>query len=107
MVDVEDRGRELEVVPPDGLHPLASVGDVGRRLRNPAETPVELRADELPELLRAVRRRDVARRSNVAVRLVVGGGRRPEDRNGLDLARLRAPVLAHRRASHFIRRFAD
>ena len=36
----------------------------------------------------------MARRSDVAVRLVVGGGRRPEDRGGLDLARLRAPVLA-------------
>ena len=107
VVDVEDRGREREVVPPDGLQPLASVGDVERRLRNLAETPVELRADDLPELLRAVRRRDVARRADVAVRLVVRRRRRPEDRGSLDLARLRAPVLAHRRASHFIRRFRD
>ena len=71
VVDVEDRGREREVVPPDGLQPPASVGDVERRLRDLAEAPVELRADELAELLRAVRRRDVCRRVEIAVWFVV------------------------------------
>ena len=94
MVDVEDFDGEGEVAFVDGVKPLAAVGDVEDRFRKRLEASVELGPHVLAELLPPVRRRDIGRRVDVAVGLVVLCLRRDEYRARLDFPRLCAAVLS-------------
>ena len=71
MIDVEYFDCEREVAFVNRVKPLPSVGDVQHRFRQSGESPVKLVPQVLAELLASVRRRDVCRRVEIAVRFVV------------------------------------